>query len=62
MHYYIHADRSGQADIKKRKLKEDMKKVVKSLSPSAPGATLKEGLMLNGGVDKSAVEALIATL
>ena len=40
----------------------DMKKVVKSLSPSAPGATIKEGLMLNGGVNAAAVEALIASL
>ena len=40
----------------------DMKKVVKSLTPSAPGATLKEGLMLNGGVNTTALEALLATL
>lgn len=40
----------------------DMKKVVKSLTPSAPGATLKEGLMLNGGVNATALEALLATL
>ena len=40
----------------------DMKKVVKSLSLSAPGATIKEGLMLNGGVNAAAVEALIASL
>ena len=40
----------------------DMKKVVKSLTPSAHGATLQEGLMLNGGVNATALEALLATL
>lgn len=40
----------------------DMKKVQKSLAPCAPGADLKIGWMLNGGVDAAAVEALLATL
>ena len=40
----------------------DMKKVEKSLAPCAPGADLKLGWMLNGGVDAAAVEALLASL
>ena len=40
----------------------DMKKVQKSLAPCVPGADLKIGWMLNGGVDAAAVEALLATL
>ena len=40
----------------------DMKKVAASLAPSAPGADLKIGRMLNGGVDAAAVEALVASL
>ena len=40
----------------------DMKKVEKSLSPCVPGADLKLGWMLNGGVNATALEALLATL
>ena len=40
----------------------DMKKVQKSLAPCVPGADLRLGWMLNGGVDAAAVEALLATL
>ena len=40
----------------------DMKKVEKSLAPCAPGADLRIGQMLNGGVNAAAVEALLASL
>ena len=35
----------------------DMNKVQKSLAPSAPGAALREGLMLNGPQDEAALRA-----
>ena len=35
----------------------DMKKTVKSLSPSAPGAIIKTGIMMNGNISADALRA-----